>query len=124
MQVTREMVEQLSNEAGEHGDYAQVDLCAAALEGDESAWAKCVAAIASARAQDDPKTLRLYWDNQAGVEPGWYCEVLRRDSEGDLRHEDDSMKVGFSVDLDEFTRDQEDEVRAALLEEFPGAEWL
>lgn len=67
-------------------------------------------------------TLRFYWDDQPGVTSGsgWYCEV-REDSEGDLRTVTDSMKVGFPVDLDEFSRDQEEEARAALLEEFPGA---
>lgn len=70
------------------------------------------------------RRIRLYWDNQAGVEPGWYAEVLGRYEEGDhWEHLTDSMKVGFPVDLDEYTEEQEDEVRAALLEEFPGAEW-
>lgn len=63
MEATREMIEALSNEAGEHGDYAQVELCTAALSGDQCAWAKCEAAIASARAQDDaPDYYQDGWD--------------------------------------------------------------
>lgn len=51
MEATREMIEALSNEAGEAGDDLQVELCAAALNGDRAAWAKCEKAIANARAQ-------------------------------------------------------------------------
>lgn len=63
-------------------------------------------------------TLSYYWDEQFGVKPGWYVEL--RDAEGTV--EDDSMKVWFPVDVDEFTEDQETELVAALREAFPDAE--
>lgn len=50
-EVSREDIAALQVEAGEAGDDAQVQFCIAALAGDRGAWAKCEAAIASARAQ-------------------------------------------------------------------------
>lgn len=49
--VTNEQIEALEIEAGEAGDAAQVELCRAALDGNEVARAKCERAIADAQAQ-------------------------------------------------------------------------
>lgn len=57
------------------------------------------------------------WDDQPGVEPGWYCESW----DGD-RMVDDSQKVWFPVTVDDFGRDQAGELADALREAFPGAE--
>ncbi len=57
------------------------------------------------------------WDDQAGVEPGWYCESYA----GDERV-DDSQKVWFPVAVEDYGRDEADGLTAALAEAFPGAE--
>ena len=51
--ATDDEIERLSTEAGEHGDLEIVAICRRALDGDESARAECVRAIADARAQAD-----------------------------------------------------------------------
>ena len=58
------------------------------------------------------------WDDQPGVEPGWYCESY--DDEGELR--DDSQKVWFGVQVDEYTEDDRSGLIAALKEAYPNAE--
>ena len=57
------------------------------------------------------------WDDQAGVEPGWYCESW---SGRDMI--DDSQKIWFPVVVDSFDHDEAEELEAALTEAFPGAE--
>jgi hypothetical protein len=57
------------------------------------------------------------WDDQPGVEPGWYCESW---AGRDMM--DDSQKVWFPVAVDDYGDDQADELRAALAAAFPGAE--
>lgn len=57
------------------------------------------------------------WDDQAGVEAGWYCESWAGET-----MIDDSQKVWFPVAVDGYTRDQADELRAAMADAFPGAE--
>ena len=57
------------------------------------------------------------WDDQPGVEPGWYCESWNGDT-----MIDDSQKVWFPVSVDDYGRDQTGELTAALVEVFPGAE--
>lgn len=49
--ITKANIEALK-EAGEAGDLKQVELCEAALAGDEAAWAKCEAAITANRYED------------------------------------------------------------------------
>lgn len=49
-EVTDDMIRQLMDDAGEHGDMEQVELCKLALQGDDAAYAKCVEAIESAKA--------------------------------------------------------------------------
>lgn len=66
----------------------------------------------------DVATVKGYWDDQAGVEPGWYCETY--DAGGNPL--DDSQKVWFPVDLDKYRRDQRKELIAALKAAFPGAD--
>ena len=56
------------------------------------------------------------WDDQAGVKPGWYCETI--DVAG---ARDDSQKVWFPVDVDEFGIDDVAELVDALQGAFPGA---
>lgn len=59
-----------------------------------------------------------YWDDQPGVEPGWYLMAFDRD--GDMV--DDSQKVWFPVTADNFGRGDRKGLTAALREAFPGAE--
>lgn len=49
--ITDDQIAALSTEAAQAGDLAQVDICQAALEGDETARAKCARVIADAAAQ-------------------------------------------------------------------------
>ena len=49
--ITYAQIEALATEAHAAGDVAQVDLCRAALEGDETARAACARVIADAAAQ-------------------------------------------------------------------------
>ncbi len=58
------------------------------------------------------------WDDQCGVEPGWYCETY--DADGDFI--DDSQKVWFPVRVDSYSRRQFAGLRKALQSAFPGAE--
>ena len=51
--VTNSQIRALRLEAGEHLDFDLARLCGAALDGDEGARRKCVAAINAARAQHD-----------------------------------------------------------------------
>ena len=48
--ITRKQVEQLRDEAGEHGDLDMVAVCDRALDGDAAAWAECEQVIRWARA--------------------------------------------------------------------------
>lgn len=57
------------------------------------------------------------WDAPHGVEPGWYAE-----SWADTEMIDDSQKVWFPVPVDDYGRDEADDLEAALREAFPGAE--
>ena len=50
MEATSEEIQALQTEAGAAGDTAMIEICAAALEGDEAAAAECAAVIAEARA--------------------------------------------------------------------------
>lgn len=56
------------------------------------------------------------WDDQPGVEPGWYCESW----DGDTMI-DDSQKVWFPVPVDDFSADDRAGLVAALREAFPAA---
>ena len=57
------------------------------------------------------------WDDQCGVEPGWYAETYMG-----REQIDDSQKVWFPVVVDDFGRDDFDGLEAAMREAFPGAE--
>ncbi len=57
------------------------------------------------------------WDDQCGVEPGWYA--MSYDADGER---DDSQKVWFPVSVDIYDRDEADTLEASLREAFPGAE--
>lgn len=56
------------------------------------------------------------WDDQYGVEPGWYCVAW--DGDTSLY---DSQKVWFPVEVDEFGRHLLPALRKALATAFPGA---
>lgn len=58
------------------------------------------------------------WDDQPGVEAGWYCETY--DSDGDFR--EDSQKVWFPVAADDYSRRQEKGLVEALKAAFPSAQ--
>lgn len=57
------------------------------------------------------------WDDQPGVEAGWYAE-----SWAGREMLDDSQKVWFPVAVDGYDRDEAAELAEALAEAFPGAE--
>lgn len=63
------------------------------------------------------ETVQYWWDAQDPQNSGWYARVL--DERG--RETDDSMKVWFPVEVDEFGEDQADELDQALREAFPQA---
>jgi len=57
------------------------------------------------------------WDDRPGVEAGWYCQSF----EG-AKFMDDSQKVWFLVDVDDYDEDEEDALVEALQEAYPSAE--
>lgn len=57
------------------------------------------------------------WDDQIGADPGWYCES--HDSAGLLL--DDSQKIWWPVDVDDYGRDEEIALAEALAGAFPSA---
>lgn len=67
--------------------------------------------------QIQPETVHYWWDSQDPQNAGWYVRV--QDETG--RTMDDSMKVWFPVDVEEFGEDQAEELAAALREAFPEA---
>lgn len=52
-QITSAQIRQLSDEAAQAGDEAQVEMCQRALSGDRAALAECARVIADAAAQDE-----------------------------------------------------------------------
>lgn len=58
------------------------------------------------------------WDDQPGVEAGWYCETFGPDG----RLCDDSWKVWFPVAVDDYREDEAEELVASLQAAFPTAE--
>lgn len=56
------------------------------------------------------------WDDQPGAVPGWYCQSY--DADGFV---DDSQKVWWPVDVDDYSHDQRSELVTALQEAFPNA---
>lgn len=61
--------------------------------------------------------VRYRWDAPVGVEPGWYAESW---SAGEMV--DDSQKIWFGVDVDQFAHDQWSDLEDALQAAFPNAE--
>ena len=57
------------------------------------------------------------WDDQPGVTPGWYCESWAGDE-----MIDDSQKIWFPVDAEDFAQGQAGDLEAALRNAFPSAE--
>lgn len=89
----------------------------------------CDRALEIEREQDatGPRTgpkvrIRLYWDEQDGAEPGWYAEVQTCAEDGRWDVSDDSLKVGFPVDLDQYSRNDRSGVVSALRKAYPAAE--
>ena len=56
------------------------------------------------------------WDDQSGVEPGWYCQSY--DAEGECLA--DSQKIWWPIEVDDY--ETAEDLAAALAEAFPGAE--
>lgn len=63
-------------------------------------------------------SVRYYWDDQAGAKAGWYVMTYSADGQ----ELDDSMKIWFPVDVDDFSQDEEGEMVEALKGQFPGLE--
>lgn len=61
-------------------------------------------------------TVRVRWDDQAGVEPGWYVDTY-----GDDGFIDDSQKVWFPVVVDDYGKDDIGGLLLALKGAFPDA---
>lgn len=59
--------------------------------------------------------IRLFWDDQPGVTPGWYAEI--QDQKGQCIT--DSVKVDFPFDVDDYGLQNEGELKGKLLEHFP-----
>lgn len=59
--------------------------------------------------------VRAYWDTQNGVKPGWYAEVV--DERDNVVN--DSQKVAFPVEVDDFSRTDGAALAEALGEAFP-----
>ena len=53
MEITTEQVKALRDEAAQHGDLAQAEICDAALNDDATAWAICENVIADAAAMGE-----------------------------------------------------------------------
>jgi hypothetical protein len=68
--------------------------------------------------QADVTRVTYRWDDQPGVDAGWYCQSF--DEGNELM--DDSQKVWFPVNVDNYGEDEEDELVEALQEAFPHAE--
>lgn len=62
--------------------------------------------------------IEYYWDTSDPCNEGWYA--MGRDETGEIV--DDSMKVWFGVDVDDYDKDQGDELGQALREAYPDAE--
>lgn len=61
--------------------------------------------------------IQYWWDDQDPQNAGWYAREMQ---DGEFR--DDSMKVWFPVEVDEYDQDQSEDLAAALAEAFPDAE--
>lgn len=61
--------------------------------------------------------IRFWWDENDPNNPGWYAVV----SEGN-HVIDDSQKVWFPVDVDDYGQDEGEELAVALQAAFPDAE--
>lgn len=66
--------------------------------------------------QNEITKVTVRWDDQAGVEPGWYCESWAGET-----MIDDSQKVWFPVQVDSFGQDERSDLIVALKEAFPAA---
>jgi len=70
------------------------------------------------RTQDMAITYR--YDTTDRASPGWYAEVWTGSGD-DARIVEDSMKVTFRVNMDDYAEGSSDDVRAALVAAYPGA---
>jgi hypothetical protein len=57
------------------------------------------------------------WTDQTGVTPGWYCETW-----SGSQMVDESQKVWFPVDVEDFLKEEEAQLVESLREAFPEAE--
>lgn len=111
--VTEQNIRDLQNEAESHGDREMAELCQRALEGFEPALESVEAVILEERNRD--LVLHCWWDDRDENE-GWYVEA-----EKDGEYVDDSMKIWFLVNVDEFAKHQGDALEKALKSAYPGA---
>ena len=61
--------------------------------------------------------IRVRWDDQSGVMPGWFAEIIFDD-----RVVSDSEKVWFPVDLDDFGIGETEGLLDAIALAYPEAE--
>lgn len=57
------------------------------------------------------------WDEQEGCEPGWYCQ-----SWAGKEYRDDSQKIWWPIDTDEYAETDAEDLADALQDAFPNAE--
>lgn len=62
--------------------------------------------------------IEFYWDTTDPANAGWYA--MERSADGEII--DDSMKVWFPVDVDEFGESDGQQLKEALIEAFPDHE--
>lgn len=66
---------------------------------------------------EDPVMLKYWWDTADPRNPGWFVEYV---GSGSGEHVvEDSMKVWFPVDVDQFGKHQEEDLLYALRSAFP-----
>lgn len=71
----------------------------------------------SKKTDTDVTRVTYRWDDQPGIDAGWYCQSF----EGN-EYMDDSQKVWFPVSVDDYGEDEAGEMVEALQEAFPNAE--
>lgn len=62
------------------------------------------------------------WDSQDPKNEGWYCESWATEEDGTPVMIDESQKIWFGVDTDDFDAADAESLEAALQEKFPNAE--
>ena len=68
---------------------------------------------------NNKRIIRMYWDDQDRDNAGWYVMIM----DGNRDFVDDSIKIWFPVNVNEFGPDDEAALKDALMEAYPDAEF-